>query len=147
MSTSPTFSPRALGETEKALNAILDRRLAGTGLSEHRWITLSLLVMSGGHSERDALLTSAAGALKIGAAEAAARLGELVAAQLVQPVDTAAVEITAAGEQLFESIRGDVVRITDRLWGDLPADDLAAAGRVLDTVLARANAELAESAA
>jgi hypothetical protein len=147
MSTSPTFSPRALGQTEKALNAILDRRLAGTGLSEHRWITLSLLVMSGGRSERDALLTSAAGALKIGPAEAAARLGELVAAQLVQPVDPAGVEITAAGEELFESIRGDVVRITDRLWGDLPADDLAAAGRVLDTVLARANAELAGSAA
>jgi hypothetical protein len=29
------------------------------------------------------------------------------------------------------------------MWGDLPAGELATAGRVLSTVLARANAELA----
>jgi hypothetical protein len=36
-----------------------------------------------------------------------------------------------------------VTEITQRLWGDLPAEDLAIAGRVLGTVLVRANAELA----
>jgi hypothetical protein len=29
------------------------------------------------------------------------------------------------------------------MWGDLPPEDLATAGRVLSTVLARANKELA----
>ncbi|MEV0714770.1 hypothetical protein [Asanoa sp. NPDC050611] len=36
--------------------------------------------------------------------------------------------------------------ITEQLWGDLPAADLAAAGRVLTTVLARADAVLAPAA-
>jgi hypothetical protein len=31
------------------------------------------------------------------------------------------------------------------MWGDLPDQDLAAAGRVLTTVLERANAELARA--
>jgi len=37
-------------------------------------------------------------------------------------------------------------RVTpERLWGDLPAEDLATAGRVLSIVTARANAELGGS--
>ena len=36
-------------------------------------------------------------------------------------------------------------QITQRLWGDLPVEDLATTGRVLSTVLARANAELASA--
>jgi hypothetical protein len=35
-----------------------------------------------------------------------------------------------------------VAEITQRLWGDLSPDELAIAGRVLSTVLARANKEL-----
>jgi hypothetical protein len=46
---------------------------------------------------------------------------------------------------LHAQIRGAATEITARLWGDLPADDLDAAGRVLATVLDRANAELAQS--
>jgi hypothetical protein len=47
-------------------------------------------------------------------------------------------ELLASGE-----VRTAVTQITERLWGDVPAEDLATAGRVLSTVLARANAELA----
>src|SRR4051794_41938202 len=64
MSTPPSFSAQALGQTEKALNAILDRRLAGTGLTERQWIALSLLVMSGGNSEREALVERVTGGAK-----------------------------------------------------------------------------------
>ena len=38
-----------------------------------------------------------------------------------------------------------VTQITQRLWGDLSVGDLATTGRVLSTVLARANAELASA--
>jgi hypothetical protein len=36
-----------------------------------------------------------------------------------------------------------VSAITRRLWGDVPAGDLEAAGRVLSDILVRADAELA----
>ena len=38
---------------------------------------------------------------------------------------------------------GAIDQITTRLYGDLPADDLATAGRVLTVITARTNAELA----
>jgi hypothetical protein len=44
MSATATFSTQILGQTEKALGAILDRQLAGTGLTEPQWVTLSLAV-------------------------------------------------------------------------------------------------------
>jgi hypothetical protein len=53
------------------------------------------------------------------------------------------VRLSDAGQQLFGRIRAAVTEITERLWGDLSAEDLAAAGRVLSIVTARANAKLA----
>jgi len=71
----------------------------------------------------------------------------LAAAQLFEmsDVDGSTVRVTDAGRQLHARIRSVVVEITDRMWGDLPAEDLAAAGRVLTIVLERANAELARA--
>jgi hypothetical protein len=57
----------------------------------------------------------------------------------------ARVEARDAGRQLHAGVRGAVTAITERLWGDLPQEDLESAGRVLATVLARANAELASA--
>jgi hypothetical protein len=77
-------------------------------------------------------------------AEAQARIDELAAAQLRDPAegDGSLAGVTDAGTQLHGRIRTAVVEITQRLWSDLPADDLGTAGRVLGTVLDRANAEL-----
>ena len=49
---------------------------------------------------------------------------------------------TEAGRHPNTRIRATVSEFTDRLWGDLRAEERAAAGCVLSTVLARANAEL-----
>jgi hypothetical protein len=86
-----------------------------------------------------------AGVLKVDDAQAQARIAELAAAGLLQASggDGAPVTVTEAGRRLHGRIRGAVTQITARLWGDLPAEDLATAGRVLDTILTRANAELA----
>jgi hypothetical protein len=145
MSSTPTFSAQALGQTEKALNAILDRELAGTGLTEPQWVTLTLTVASGGTVDRDQLVGRVAGALKVSEAEAQARITELAAAKLLQAPDGegSSVTVTDAGQRLHGQIRAAVTQITQRMWGDLPAEDLATAGRVLSIVLARANAELA----
>lgn len=141
MSTVPTFSTQLIGQTEKTLNAILDRLLAGTGLDEPQWVTLTVAVMSGESADRDAFASRIAGSLKISEDEARTRIDELVAAGLLG--EGSPVRVTDAGKQLQARIRGEVARITERMWGDLPPDDLAVAGRVLTTVLERANAELA----
>src|SRR5258707_12493044 len=74
MSTYPSLSTRVIGQTEKTLNAILDRELAGTGLTESQWVMLTLAVGSGGTSERDQFARQGDGALKNGAAGAPARI-------------------------------------------------------------------------
>jgi DNA-binding MarR family transcriptional regulator len=145
MSTVPTLNTAVIGLTEKALNAILGRQLAGTGLTEPQWVTLTLTVNSRGTLDADQLIGRVAGALKVDEAEARARIAELAAAQLLLAPDGKGSPVTVAdsGQQLHTEIRAAVTQITERLWGDLPAEDLATAGRVLNTVLARANAELA----
>lgn len=144
MSSHPPFSTQVIGQAEKTLNAILGRLLAGTGLTEPQWVTLTLTAASGGAVDRDQLAGRIAGALKVPEADAQARITELAAAQLLAPVDEGSpVRLTDAGQQLFGRIRAAVAEITERLWGDLPAEDLATAGRVLSIVTARANAELA----
>jgi hypothetical protein len=146
MSTTPTFDAQLIGQTEKTLNAILDRRLAGTGLNEQRWITLTLAVMSDGPIDRNQFVRRLSGALKLSETEADARIAELAAVQLLDaPSGGSPVKVTDAGHALHRRIRTSVVEITERLWGDLPADDLAVAGRVLNTILERANAELARA--
>jgi hypothetical protein len=145
MSTTPTFSTQLIGQTEKTLNAILERLLAGTGLTEPQWVTLTIAAMSTRPIDRAALAGRVAGALKVCDAEARARIDELTTAQLLDAADGDGppVRVTDAGRQLQGQIRSAAVEVTDRMWGDLPPADLAAAGRVLTTVLERANAELA----
>jgi hypothetical protein len=70
MSTSPTFSTQLIGQTEKALNAILDHQLAGPGLTEPQWVTLTIAVMSGGTIDRTAFTSRVADALKISGSDA-----------------------------------------------------------------------------
>jgi DNA-binding MarR family transcriptional regulator len=147
MSITPTFSAQLLGQTEKAANAILDRLLADPGLTEAQWVTLAITAMGGGALDHGQLTDRVAGALKVSHAEAQARITDLARAQLLRVPDDehALVELTDAGEQLHAQIRAATTQITQRLWGDLPVEDLATTGRVLNTVLARANAELGDA--
>jgi hypothetical protein len=144
MSTYPTFSPRVIGQTEKTLNAILDRQLAGTGLSEPQWVILTLAVTSDGTAGPAAFTRTVTDALKISETQARALIGDLVAAQRLQITgEPPAMTVTGPARQLHSGIRAAVAGITQRLWGDLPAEDLATAGRVLAIITDRANAELA----
>jgi hypothetical protein len=144
MPTYPTFSPRVIGQAEKTLNAILARQLAGTGLTEPQWVILTLAVTSGGTAGHEQFTRMVADALKISETEARARIGDMVTAQQLQ-ITGEAPAVTAAGpaRQLHSRIRTAIAGITQRLWGDLPAEDLATAGRVLAIITDRADAELA----
>jgi hypothetical protein len=57
-------------------------------------------------------------------------------------IDDAQVVVTDEGRELHSRIHAAVSEITDRLWGDLPEEDLTRAAHVLGTVLVRANDEL-----
>lgn len=147
MSSTLEFGTQLIGQTEKTLNAILGRLLAGTRVTEPQWVTLTVAVMSGGSLAPERFVSRVAGALKVSQERAQAHIDELVAARLLQlPLDNEeAVSVTDSGRDLHAGIRGRVAEITQRLWGDLPAGDLATAASVLNTVLERANAELART--
>jgi DNA-binding MarR family transcriptional regulator len=141
--TTPPFA-QLIGQTEKTLNAILDRLLAGA-VSEPEWVALVLITGSGGTADRDEFTSRVAQALKTNRQTAASHVGQLAAKGLVRaaPQADSAVTLTDKGHQLLGRIRKQTGDVTERLWGDLPQPDLDVAGRVLSTVLERAEADLA----
>jgi len=142
MPAYPAFSTRVIGQAEKTLNAILGRELAGTGLTEPQWVILTLAVTGGGAADRDRFTSMVADALKISEVEARARVADMVTAQQLSITDRgSAVTVTGTAQQLHSRIRAAIAEITQRLWGDLPAEDLATAGRVLAIITERADAE------
>jgi len=72
-------------------------------------------------------------------------IAELTAAELVRalPGEGSRIGLTEAGQARYRSIRTALGEVTSRLFGGLPAEDLATAGRVLTIITERANAELA----
>lgn len=153
------FGTALIGQTEKALNAILDRQLAGTGITEPQWVTLTLTVVGGGAVDRAELIHRVADATRFSRAAVADRIAELTAAGFLRDSDSNSdsnsnsnsngdsgadrVEVTDEGHARWTRVRTAIGPITQGLWGDLPAEDLAAATRVLRVVLDRAHAVLA----
>lgn len=142
---SHTFGTALIGQTEKALNAILDRQLAGTGVSEPQWVTLTLAVVGGGDLDLDDLVGRVGAATRFSRAAIHQRIGELSAAGLLRDGGDGRIQVTDEGRARWTQVRAAIGPITERLWGDLPAEDLAAAGRVLAVVLDRAHGELADA--
>jgi DNA-binding MarR family transcriptional regulator len=142
MPSYPSLTTRVIGQAEKALNAILHRELAETGLTESQWVILTLAV-TGGTADRDLFSRQVAGALKITETAAGAHIAEMITARQLQAAgDGTRVTVSSAARQLHGRIRGIVTEITGRLWGDLAPEDLATAGRVLTIITGRADAEL-----
>jgi hypothetical protein len=122
VSSAPPFGTQLIGQTEKTLNAILGRLLAGTEVSEPQWVTLTVAVMGDRSLPPDEFATRLAGALRVTTEEARARIDELTVAQLLGPLEAGdqSVSVTEAGRVLHASVRARVAEITERLWGDLP---------------------------
>jgi DNA-binding MarR family transcriptional regulator len=145
MTDYPQLSTRLIGETESALGAVLAPLLAEAELTFIQWVVLSLVTAGGASSPgigRDQLIKGITKARKVDAADVSAAITELEsAAALVTAGDQ--VTLTDLGQASFSRVRARVEEITDYVF-DLPAEDLAAAGRVLATVRARANSVLAD---
>ena len=140
---TPTLNGQVLGEAERATRAVLDRVLARDGLTFHDWVVLN--ITGAGPVERDRLVARMTSALKIDEVAVLEAIIELTGRGLIEAGpsgEAAQVTLTDAGRARHGQIRATVDEITSRLYGDLPADDLATAGRVLTVLTARANAEL-----
>jgi DNA-binding MarR family transcriptional regulator len=143
VSPAPTLTGRDLGQAERATRAVLDRLLAQSGLAFLQWVALGLLEDAGPDLERDGLVRQMAGALKIDEPPVLAAVDELVRLGLVASGPAPGrLELTPAGRRRLKDARDGVDRLTERLYGGLPQDDLATAHRVLALITERANAEL-----
>ena len=103
---------------------------------------IALTVVSGGDIDRAELIRRVGGATQFSQAAVAERITELTAAGFLRADSDGRVQVTDEGQARWTQVRTAIGPITQRLWGDLPAEDLATAGRVLGIVLDRANALL-----
>jgi DNA-binding MarR family transcriptional regulator len=148
-STLTPLTPQILGLAENAQRALLERTLAASSspirLTYQLWVALAVTAGSEGQSlDREQVAARVAAGLKIDRDAALATLAELAEGQLIEDIqDGQSVVLTETGLALFRQISSAGARSVARLYADVPADDLAIAGRVLTVITARADAELA----
>ncbi|MFE2415801.1 MarR family winged helix-turn-helix transcriptional regulator [Streptomyces hokutonensis] len=140
--TTPPANARMLGLAHYAARAVLESVLTRHGLGFQQQIVLRPLALAAGPVDRGQLAADTVASLKVGEDSVQGTIDELIAAGLVE-TDASDVRITDAGRELFERITKETSAASARIWGDLPEEDLLAAGRVLTLVAERANAELA----
>jgi hypothetical protein len=139
--TVSTLNGQVIGQAENATRAVLDRVLATADVTFHQWVGLNLIETAGGSIEPDQFVLRMVNGLKVDDWVASGTISELASAGLVSGDQR--LTLTQAGHDRHATIRAGVNGITERLYADLPADDLAIAARVLTTLTERANAELA----
>jgi len=140
MNTNTAPLEQLIGQTEKAMNAILDRLIADA-VTEPQWVTLVLTARGGGPADSDQFSARVAQALAVDQATAADHVGQLAKKGLVS-IAGGVITVSEAGQQLLDRVQGQTGEIIQRLWGDLPTADHEATRRMLGTVLERAQAEL-----
>lgn len=147
--TAPAAAPiadtRVLGLAHYAARALLERVLARYGATFPQHIALRAAVVADTPRTRDELVAEVHDSLKADPAEIHAIVDELLAGSLLV-ADGARLLPTDQGRERLATVAAETAPITARVWADIPAEDLAAAGRVLALVTERANAELATPA-
>jgi DNA-binding MarR family transcriptional regulator len=143
MPAYPTLSTQVIGQAESALGAILGPILTQTQTSFEEWLVLTVTTASGGEIDQDQLAGRISGARKIDPEVVRAAIRSLADAGLV--AGSPQLHLTEAGKERFQQIRGRIDTVNAQLFGDLPAEDLETAGRVLSIVTARASAVLSQA--
>lgn len=133
----PRLNGQIIGQAERSTRALLERLLAKRGTPFERWVAINLTALAPG--PLDGLVARMADGLKTDPAS----VTPVVDAAVRDGLLTGAGELTTAGRALFDDISAELAELTGRLYGDLPADDVETAGRVLLEVTARANSLLA----
>lgn len=141
-STTPAATARDLGLAHYAARGVLEHVLARHGTTFQQQIALRAAVTSDAPQTPDDLLARVQESLKADPAGIRAALDELRAKRLLV-ADGVHLRPTDAGRELLAAVAAETAPISARIWGGIPAEDLAAAGRVLALVTERANTELA----
>ncbi|WP_329560206.1 MarR family transcriptional regulator [Streptomyces uncialis] len=140
--TAPAADARVLGLAHYAARGVLEHVLARHGLTFQEQIVLHAAATADAPRTPDDLVTEVQGSLKADPAVLRATLGELLVKRLLVQ-EGARLRPTDTGRELLAAARAELAPAAARIWGGIPAGDLAAAGRVLALVTERANAELA----
>ncbi|MFJ3214669.1 hypothetical protein ACIPLC_01905 [Kitasatospora sp. NPDC086801] len=143
--STPVLNGRTIGLAHYSTRAVLESTLTGLGLTFHQQLALNGIGGEpGGSIERGVLIGRLADALKVAEAVAAATVDEVLAVGWADESGAPAVlALTEEGRVLHARISESVRDIVERVYGGLPADELAVAARVLTAVTERANAILA----
>ncbi|MGW1746950.1 MarR family winged helix-turn-helix transcriptional regulator [Streptomyces sp. NPDC002092] len=144
-SSAPPAGPRVIALAHYAGRAVLEHVLARHGATFQQQITLRPLAAEG-PLEREELVAQLTAALKVDAAEVQGVMEELITKGLVAAEDRG-VRATDAGRAFHAEVSAETAVISARIYAGIPAEDLAAAGRVLALVAERADTELAALAA
>src|SRR6202012_2805528 len=132
----PPLSTRLVGQTESSLGALLAPLLAEAEMNFLQWVVVSLTRAGGATGAdaptspgiaRDQLIDRITNARKVDAAAVSAAIAELEdAGPLIPPAGQ--VTLTDLGRASHGRVLARVEEITDYVF-DLPAEDLATAGR------------------
>ncbi|MFJ4333615.1 MULTISPECIES: MarR family transcriptional regulator [unclassified Streptomyces] len=139
--TAPAADSRALALAHYAARGVLEQVLARHGVTFQQQVALRAAVTADAPQTPDDLVAQVRNSLKSDTAGIRATIDELLAARLLV-ADGPHLCATDAGHDLLAAVGAETAPYTARIWGGIPADDLAAAGRVLALVTERANAEL-----
>jgi DNA-binding MarR family transcriptional regulator len=144
MSATPPPVPSLsidIGQAERILRGLLERQLQAAGLSFPEWTSLTFVRGAGSMSVADLVERQLQG--RVTSAPAAREtVARLRARGLLSASPDDRVTLTNQGEALYAPLADRVSGITQQLWGDLPADDIDAARRILAEVTRRARAQL-----
>ncbi|MEU7391143.1 MarR family transcriptional regulator [Streptomyces tanashiensis] len=143
--TAPTTNGRVIALAHYAARALLEGVLTRHGATFEQSVTLRAVVLAGDSVGRDELVSDVIGSLKTDESAVRAAIDELTATKLLEqdPAETSRLRLTDSGRELYETTTAETAEISARLYADIPAEDLAVAGRVLTLITQRANAELA----
>jgi hypothetical protein len=143
---SPTPAvTQTIGQTAGILRRLLKGVLADTGATYNEWIALNLTAASGAGIDRGKLITELAQGVQVDDPVAEATVSGLIDAGSLETGPESVVALNDAGRDQHARLRGLLVKATEPLSADIPADDLATTQRVLDTLAQRADAAIAES--
>jgi DNA-binding MarR family transcriptional regulator len=140
--TAPLADARGLALAHYAARGVLEQALARHGITFQQQVALRAAVTADVPQTPNALVTQISDSLKADSAEVRDSVDELLAKRLIV-VDGAHLHPTEAGRDLMAAVGAEIAPVSARIWGGVPVEDLAAAGRVLALVAERANKEFA----
>ncbi|MFF9103520.1 hypothetical protein ACF1AU_23375 [Streptomyces rubrogriseus] len=139
---APPADARALGLAHYAARGVLEQILARHGVTFQQQVVLRAAATAPTPPTRDGLVADVRGTLKADPAGIRTVVDGLLDKGLLVE-DGAHLPATDAGRELLAAVGTAVAPVSARIWGGIPAEDLAATGRVLALVTERADAEFA----